>query len=103
MLQTLTFPDYSDEELHTILKGIMSTEPRFRLEDEKYGIIACSRLGRQRGTVGFGNARAVRNFLEQVNDGLGEAVYVACHQFIEFHMITSLDSPDDCHLNLFGR
>jgi hypothetical protein len=40
--------------------------PRFQLQDEKYARIACRRLGRLRGTVGFGNARAVRNLYEQV-------------------------------------
>ena len=64
--QIFTFPDYSDEELHTILKGIVSAEPRFLLEHARYGAIAARRLGRQRGTNGFGNARAVRNFWEQV-------------------------------------
>jgi len=38
--------------------------PRFKLEDPKHLRIAARRLGRQRGTVGFGNARAVRNLLE---------------------------------------
>ena len=63
--QTITFPDYSNAELHTILKGIMADKPLYCLTDDKHGAIATARLGRQRGTVGFGNARAVRNFFEQ--------------------------------------
>jgi hypothetical protein len=34
-------------------------------QDERYVRIAARRLGRQRGAVGFGNARAVRNLLER--------------------------------------
>lgn len=60
---TFTFPDYEDAELHSILKTIMKAEPRFKLQD---GRIAAARLGRQRGTVGFGNARAVRNCYERM-------------------------------------
>jgi hypothetical protein len=42
------------------LQGIIDNEkPRLTLEDDKYARIAARRLGRQRGTVGFGNARAV--------------------------------------------
>ncbi len=37
----------------------------FYLQNEKYGRIACRRLARLRGTLGFGNARAVRNLYEQ--------------------------------------
>ena len=43
----------------------MADKPLYRLADDKHGAIATARLGRQRGTVGFGNARAVRNFFEQ--------------------------------------
>ncbi|KAJ9507979.1 hypothetical protein QJQ45_021314 [Haematococcus lacustris] len=63
----ITFPDYSDKELTKILlDNIAEGKPHpFKLQDEKYARIAARRLGRQRGTVGFGNARAVRNFYEQ--------------------------------------
>ncbi|GFH25752.1 NFX1-type zinc finger-containing protein 1 [Haematococcus lacustris] len=63
----ITFPDYSDKELTKILLDIIAEgKPQpFKLQDEKYARIAARRLGRQRGTVGFGNARAVRNFYEQ--------------------------------------
>ena len=64
-VQVFTFPDYSDAELLTIFKGIMDQDSvRFKLKDERHGLIAARRLGRQRGTVGFGNARAVRNMYE---------------------------------------
>ncbi|KAF5840889.1 P-loop containing nucleoside triphosphate hydrolase protein [Dunaliella salina] len=58
-----TFADYSDDELYSMLEKQVEKES-FRLEDPKHARIACRRLGRQRGTIGFGNARAVRNLLE---------------------------------------
>ena len=58
------FEDYSDSELLTILKGIIKEKPKFTVSDEKFVRIAVKRLGRQRGTVGFGNARAVRNLFQ---------------------------------------
>ena len=41
---------------------------RFRLEDDKCGRIEIRRLGRQRGIRGFGNAWAVRNFLQDAKE-----------------------------------
>jgi hypothetical protein len=42
------------------LQGVIdSSKPRFVLEDERFARIAARRLGRQRGSPGFGNARAV--------------------------------------------
>lgn len=57
--QEFTFPDYSDSELHAIFKGIMAKDPRFKLQDEKYGRIAAARLGRQvrQGVQALGGAR----------------------------------------------
>eukprot|EP00798_Chlamydomonas_sp_ICE-L_P024108 gene24108-9683_t len=64
--RSFTFPDYSDAELHEILQGVVSSnEPHFKLQDKHHGVILARRLGRQRGQVGFGNARAVRNAYEQ--------------------------------------
>jgi hypothetical protein len=61
---TFTFQDYSDEQLTDIFKGMLAAnKPAFRPADERHLRIACRRLGRQRGAVGFGNARAVRNLL----------------------------------------
>jgi hypothetical protein len=37
----------------------------FRLVDERHGAILCERLGRARSSIGFGNARAVRNAWER--------------------------------------
>ena len=64
-MQVFTFPDYNDAELLAMLKGVMDKDSvRFKLEDERHAVIAACRLGRQRGTIGFGNARAVRNAYE---------------------------------------
>ena len=41
---------------------------KFRCENVRYARIATRRLGRQRGRVGFGNARAVRNYFDKVKD-----------------------------------
>ena len=60
-----TFEDYSDAELLIILRGIINEKEKFSLSDEKYARIAVKRLGAQRGTVGFGNARAVRNLFQK--------------------------------------
>lgn len=59
------FPDYSDSELLSILEGVIAADkPRFLVADPKHLRIAARRLGRQRDTTGFGNARAVRNLYE---------------------------------------
>ncbi len=64
--QEFTFPDYTDDELHTIFRDLIANdaEPRFKLADARHLRIAARRVGRQRGHVGFGNARAVRNAYE---------------------------------------
>ncbi len=64
--QEFQFPDYSDDELFVIFRDLVGKDaaPRFSLQDEKHLRIAARRLGRQRGTTGFGNARAVRNAYE---------------------------------------
>ncbi|KAG2495742.1 hypothetical protein HYH03_006339 [Edaphochlamys debaryana] len=64
--QEFTFPDYSDDELHTIFKNLIESDkaPRFTLADPRHLRIAARRLGRGRGMTGFGNARAVRNTFE---------------------------------------
>jgi hypothetical protein len=61
------FADYSDEELTNILVGMLEkSKPRFAAEEDRHLRIAARRLGRLRGAAGFGNARAVRNLMEQV-------------------------------------
>jgi len=63
---TFTFPDFTAEELCSVLmSNIDGHTPRFVLQDEKHARIAARRLGSLRDTPGFGNARAVRNFWEQ--------------------------------------
>ncbi len=66
LAQEFNFPDYSDDELHTIFRDLIANdaEPRFKLADARHLRIAARRVGRQRGHVGFGNARAVRNAYE---------------------------------------
>ena len=60
------FEDYSDVELMDILKYVIDTsEGNFKLQNEKHGRIAVRRLGNQRGSKGFGNARAVRILWER--------------------------------------
>jgi hypothetical protein len=65
------FADYSDEELTEELTDILvgmleKSKPRFAAEEDRHLRIAARRLGRLRGAAGFGNARAVRNLMEQV-------------------------------------
>lgn len=63
---TFTFQGYGDDQLAAIFKGMLAAnKPVFRPADERHVRIACRRLGRQRGAVGFGNARAVRNLMER--------------------------------------
>ena len=64
---TFTFPDYSDAELLQLLRSTMSADKTgFRLQEAKHAEIAARRLGRLRGSTGFGNARAVWNLNLQV-------------------------------------
>ena len=48
--------------------GSVPRERPFRCSDERHAHIAMARLGRQRGRIGFGNARAVRTFFDQVRE-----------------------------------
>ena len=69
------FEDYNDEELFEIFKGIViGDEGRFKFADEKFMRIAAKRLGQQRGIVGFGNARAVRNKYESAKAAQAERI-----------------------------
>jgi hypothetical protein len=83
--ETLTFPDYTDEQLLAMLCGLMaskkgttsssstsasSTSLRFATAvdgDDRWAKVAIARIGRLRGTRGFGNARAVRTLFDQVS------------------------------------
>jgi hypothetical protein len=80
--ETLSFPDYSDAQLLAILCGLMRSKKsssgavlRFAAAaagggsgdaDDRWAKVAVARLGRLRGTRGFGNARAVRTLFDQV-------------------------------------
>eukprot|EP00397_Hematodinium_sp_SG-2012_P000289 GEMP01000289.1.p1 GENE.GEMP01000289.1~~GEMP01000289.1.p1 ORF type:complete len:2487 (+),score=732.48 GEMP01000289.1:46-7506(+) len=60
---TFTFADYTDAELLAIFLDIIQVSP-FHLKEDRVARIATRRLGQQRGAVGFGNARAVRNLYD---------------------------------------
>lgn len=65
---TFNFPDFSDTELCSVLTSIIAdkSDGKYALSDIKFARISAQRLGRLRGTKGFGNARAVRNMVETV-------------------------------------
>jgi hypothetical protein len=79
--ETLSFPDYSDAQLLSILCGLMASKKsssgavlRFAAAatgsgdaDDRWAKVAVARLGRLRSTRGFGNARAVRTLFDQVS------------------------------------
>lgn len=75
--KTLRFEDYSNALLLDIFKGLMAKKkglgtlhfaaPADGEEDEeRWAKVAIARLGRQRGSRGFGNARAVRVLFDKV-------------------------------------
>jgi Cdc6-like AAA superfamily ATPase len=85
--ETLSFPDYTDEQLLAILCSLMASKKsstgnsgnsssssssslRFAAAvdggDDRWAKVAVARIGRLRGTRGFGNARAVRTLFDQV-------------------------------------
>jgi replication-associated recombination protein RarA len=69
----LQFNDYNDEELLTMLEKLVEKKYSGRMAVEDgirglYGRIAIKRLGRGRGTPGFGNARALQNMFSKVSE-----------------------------------
>jgi hypothetical protein len=69
----LNFVDYSDDELLSILEQLIWKKfgGTMKLEDGPRGLytrIAVRRLGRGRGTEGFGNARALHNLFAKVHE-----------------------------------
>lgn len=62
--QQFVFQDYTDDELLDMLTKQIS-DKGFRVSDPKWCRIAVKRLGRRRGKDGFGNARDVRNLVDQ--------------------------------------
>ncbi|KAJ8121165.1 hypothetical protein ONZ43_g2319 [Nemania bipapillata] len=73
MPHKLTFADYSDECLLTMLNAMIEKKygNRASIEDGGYGLyvrVLIKRLGRRRGTEGYGNARALENVWAQVTE-----------------------------------
>ncbi|TGJ78341.1 hypothetical protein E0Z10_g10423 [Xylaria hypoxylon] len=73
MPHRLTFADYSDQELLTMLNAMIKKNygGRATIEDGGYGLYArilIKRLGRRRGAEGYGNARALENVWAQVTE-----------------------------------
>jgi len=67
----LPFADYNDEELMCIFESIISKTFNGRMKVEGgiqglYGRILIRRLGRRRGSPGFGNARDVQNAIDRI-------------------------------------
>ncbi|KAI1273974.1 P-loop containing nucleoside triphosphate hydrolase protein [Xylaria sp. FL0933] len=69
----LTFADYSDQCLLSMLNAMIERKygGRATLEDGGYGLytrVLIKRLGRRRGTEGYGNARSLENIWAQVTE-----------------------------------
>ena len=73
----LKFTDYTDQELHQILKGLVSKKwsGGMKVTDGLHGLyarIASRRVGRGRGREGFGNARAMQIAFAKITDRQAE-------------------------------
>ncbi len=91
--RTISFDDYSADELTTILLRRAEGEG-FRLDPEAYDAasLACVRLDAERG-AGFGNARAVRTLWERVREA--QAVRVAMNGGApDRRAVLSIDASD---------
>ena len=74
----VAFPDFSDDELVEITKRrFVERFPRYSLRDAKHLRIAARRLGKGRGTSGFGNARAAAQLLERASEKQSARVVAA--------------------------
>jgi len=67
------FDDYKDEELMHMFEGLMKQAfaGKMRVEDGTHGLysrVALRRLGRRRGTPGFGNARDLRILFSKIKE-----------------------------------
>lgn len=61
----LDFPDFDDDQLYQLLtKTTAGLRPPMHFENDKYPRIAAKRLGKGKGSLGFGNARSVHNMFE---------------------------------------
>ncbi|KAF8129487.1 P-loop containing nucleoside triphosphate hydrolase protein [Boletus edulis] len=75
----LTFEDYTDKELLSMLEDLVYKRynGRMKVEDGINGLytrIAVRRLGRGRGKPGFGNARALQNMFAKIRERQAERV-----------------------------
>ena len=62
-------PDFEDAELLELLESQLGTaRPNYHVCDAKYLRIASRRLGKSRGFLGFGNARAVQALLDLASE-----------------------------------
>lgn len=62
------FDDFEDDELAEIMRRELAGRPKYRVVDDKIVRIAARRLGKLRGSHGFGNARAVQHLVETAFD-----------------------------------
>lgn len=99
--KTLKFEDYSDALLLDIFKGLMAKKQGLGTlhfappahgadagqaeDEERWARVAIARLGRQRGSRGFGNARAVRVLFDRVME----------RQAVRLSSADNLDDDDD--------
>ena len=71
-------PDFSDDELVELLKReFQSIKPKYHVTDEKYLRIAARRVGKGRGSTGFGNARAIQALLDLASERQTQRVVAA--------------------------
>ena len=75
----LTFADYTDQELLSMLEDLIYKryKGQMKVEDGANGLyarIAVRRLGRGRGRPGFGNARALQNMFAKIRERQAERI-----------------------------
>ncbi|KAJ8614533.1 hypothetical protein CTAYLR_000826 [Chrysophaeum taylorii] len=67
--KTFHFPDFEDDELAEIMRREFALKKsKYHVVDDKYVRIATRRLGKLRGSHGFGNARAVQHAVDAASD-----------------------------------
>jgi len=65
MRRRFALADFDDEELIALLERLLATaKPSYHVQDAKYVRLAARRVGKGRGSLGFGNARAVQALLD---------------------------------------
>lgn len=74
----VAFEDFSDDELVEITRRRFDERfPKYAVADDKHLRIAARRLGKGRGTPGFGNARAAAQLLESASEKQSARVVAA--------------------------